>query len=238
MSWYALFKGILFVFGRAVARIQVEGREHLPDRGPFLLLPNHQSVLDPILIQSSIRRNDIYTLTKSTQFRGQPFRWLLPRVHTVPARRYRVDPQAVRVLLRRLDQGHIVCIYAEGERSWDGSIQPLRRGTLRLVLKAGVPVVPCGIVGTYDIWPRWSRKLRRGPVRIRFGEPMHFGKHDDREEREALLPATHDRIRTALARLTGAPLADDPSAHPDTPAEDPAVRDVAREPGPGEGAHS
>lgn len=207
MSWYALFKGLLGAFGRSVARIEVEGREHLPPEGPFILISNHQSVLDPIILQSSISRNDIHTLTKSTQFRGALFRWVLPRLNAIPVRRFRIDPQAVRVLLRHLDAGRAVCIYPEGERTWDGAIQPLRRGAVRVILKAGVPVVPCGLSGTFDVWPRWSRSLRRRRVRLRFGERMEFGRHDDREEREARLEETTAALRDALSELSGRPLA-------------------------------
>ena len=47
-------------------------------------------------------------------------------------------------------------VFPEGERSWDGRLQPLRSGTIRLLLKAGVPVIPCGMVGIYEVFPRWG----------------------------------------------------------------------------------
>ncbi len=212
MSWYAVFKFLTGLFVRSISRIEVSGRENIPSRGPFLLVPNHQSVLDPIYVQSSVSRNDLYTLTKSTQFGGRFFRWILPRLHACPVRRYRVDPQAVRTILRHLGDGRGVCVYVEGERSWDGAIQPLRRGAIRVILKAGVPVIPCGVSGSFDVWPRWSRRIRRQTVRIRFGEPMEFGRHDDRTAREARLDETHARIRRALAELSGEPLASEPGA--------------------------
>lgn len=207
MTWYSFFRSILEVTLPAIAPVRVEGSEHVPAEGPFILVPNHQSVLDPLLVQTSVERNDIFTLTKSTQFDSAFFGWLLPRTRTIPVRRFRVDPQAVRVILRRLDAGHGVCIYPEGERSWDGSIQPLQHGSGRVILKAGVPVVPCGVAGSFDVWPRWTRRMRRGEVRIRFGEPLEFGRHDDRDEREARLDETLRTIRRALAELSGAPLA-------------------------------
>lgn len=206
MKWYPFFKFLCAVFGHGVARIEVEGRENLPGSGPFLLIPNHQSVLDPIFVQMSVPRNDIYTLTKSTQFGRGLFRWVLPRVNAIPVRRFRVDPQAVRVVLRRLEAGEGICIYAEGERTWDGALQPLRRGTIRVLLKAGVPVIPCGVSGSFDVWPRWSRRIRRASVRIRFGEPMEFGAHHDRERREELLEPTMEALREALSELSGAPV--------------------------------
>ncbi len=152
-------------------------------------------------MQISCRR-PVHSFTKSTQFGSRVFRWLLPRLNAIPTRRYRVDPQVVRVALRLLEKGEVVGIYPEGERSWDGQLQPLRRGTVRLILKAGVPVVPCGVIGSYDVWPRWGSGPKRARVRIRFGEPLEFGKHDSREERERALADTTRRLREALEQLS------------------------------------
>lgn len=200
MSWYSFFKVVGLGLGHTLARIEVEGRENIPKEGPFFLIPNHQSVLDPVLVQAMCPR-PVHSFTKSTQFGSPVFRWLLPRLNAIPTRRYRVDPQVVRVALRLVEAGEAIGIYPEGERSWDGSLQPLRRGTVRLLLKAGAPVVPCGVIGSYDVWPRWSRRPRRCRVRIRFGEPIDFGRHDTREDREKALTAAIDLLSGALSAL-------------------------------------
>ena len=202
MTLYRSLKPIVHVLTPLVVRVSVEGREHFPQRGPFLLISNHEGILDPILVQLHCPR-DVHTLTKSTQFSGAFFRWLVPRFYGIPTRRYRIDPQAVRVILRRLEAGKGVGIYPEGERSWDGRLKSLRRGTIRVILKAGVPVIPCGIRGSYEAWPRWSHRLRRGRVRIRFGEPLLFRKHDTREARERALAGATKTIDAALRRLSG-----------------------------------
>ena len=187
-------------FFRLTLQIEVEGVENVPSEGPVLLLPNHQSILDPMLVQAFFPR-PVHSMTKSTQFSSPLFRWLIPRILGFPTRRYRVDPQTVRVVLQRLDAGEVVGIYAEGERSWDAELQPFRRGTIRLLLKAGVPVIPCGITGSYDVWPRWSRRPKRRPVRIRYGKPLHFGRHDTREARDRLLPEASASLERALRQL-------------------------------------
>jgi len=185
-------------------RIEVEGLENIPAIGPCVLVPNHQSLLDPFVVQGVCPR-EVATMTKSTQFGSPLFRWLLGRVSAFPVRRYRVDPQAVRVLMRRLSEGKVVCVYPEGERSWDGRLQPFRRGTMRVLLRAGVPVIPVGIQGMYDVWPRWRRRPRAGrPVFVRFGSPLEFGALTTRAEREAALPEAERRIREAILTLSGA----------------------------------
>jgi 1-acyl-sn-glycerol-3-phosphate acyltransferase len=191
---------------RTLARVDVEGVEHIPDAGPFALVPNHQSLMDPMLVQAFCPR-PVHSMTKSTQFASPFFRWLIPRLHGFPVRRYRIDPQAVRVLLRYLDQGRGVCVYPEGERTWDGEIQDFRRGALRVLLRSGVPIVPVGVSGMFNLWPRWRSKPRvqlrpRLHVRIRYGPPLEPGAHTDRDAREAALPAFSTQLRAELERLS------------------------------------
>jgi len=207
MIFYGVVRHIIGFSWRLWLKVTAEGEEHLPRRGPFLLLINHQSMLDPMLIHSLAPRQ-IWSMTKSTQFRHPVMRWLLARLGGFPTRRYQVDPQAVRVALRYLEEGRGVGIFPEGERSWDARLQPLRRGTVRLVLKAGVPVIPVGVIGAYDAWPRWSDFhwlrpfVRRAPVTIRYGAPLEFGAHDFREEREAVLDETMETLSRVLREIS------------------------------------
>lgn len=182
------------------AEVRVEGADLVPRDGAFILVANHRSILDAVLAQTVCPR-PVHTMTKSTPFTRRPFGWLLVRLHTFPVRRYRVDAQAVRTVLRLLGEGKGVGVYPEGERSWDGRPRPFRLGTVRLLLKAGVPVVPCGISGSYEVWPRWSRRPARGPVTVRFGEPLELGRHDTRDEREPVLHETRLRLESMLAEL-------------------------------------
>ena len=201
--WYRIAKPIVRWGVGTIVRTRFEGLEHLPRHGPCVLVPNHLSILDPLILQGTIPR-PVHSMTKSTQFRRGFFRWVLPRLHAFPVRRYRVDPQSVRVLLRRLAEGHVVCVYPEGERSWDGRLQAFRRGTLRVILRAGVPVIPVGIHGTYDAWPRWASRPRWGfSARVRLGKPLRLGVHKDRRSRDVALPELERELRAALLALSG-----------------------------------
>lgn len=184
---------------RLAGRLEVRGLGNIPQTGPFLLLANHESILDPILIQAVCPR-PVHTMAKSTQFATPLMSWVMRQVKSFPVRRYQVDPQSVRMVLRRLEQGEAVGIYPEGERSWDGRLQEPRRGTIRLVLRADVPIIPCTIAGSYDVWPRWDRGIRRGNVRIDFGEPFRLPPARDRAAREAALPLATSRIMGTLQR--------------------------------------
>jgi len=197
MTLYRFAQALVKGLWPLVGRLDVRGLENIPETGPFLLVANHQSILDPILIQAVCPRA-VHTMAKSTQFASPVFAWLMPRLLSFPVRRFEIDAQAVRYPLRKLQEGEPVGIYVEGERSWDGRLQPPRLGAVRLVLKAGVPVVPVTIVGAYEAWPRWHRALRRTTIRITFGKPLSFPKLDGRAEREAALPEAADRLMAAI----------------------------------------
>lgn len=197
---YAFYHFAAFVarnLFRLVGRLEVHGLDNIPQNGPFLLFANHESILDPILIQAVCPR-PVHTMAKSTQFASPLMRRVMVSVKSFPVRRYEIDPQSVRIVLRRLEQGEPVGIYPEGERSWDGRLQEPRRGTVRLALHAGVPIVPCTIVGSYDVWPRWGRGIRRGNVRIDFGQAFRLPHITDRAGREAALPTAAERIMGTL----------------------------------------
>ena len=181
----------------ALGKLEVHGLENIPGSGPFLLFANHQSILDPILIQAVCPRI-VHSMAKSTQFASPVMAWLMPRAKAFPVRRYQVDPQAVRVALRRLADGEAVGIYVEGERSWDARLQEPRRGTVRLALHAGVPIVPVTIVGSYHVWPRWHRGLRLEPVRIDFGPPFRLPRLTTRAARDAAVEDAATRIMGIL----------------------------------------
>jgi 1-acyl-sn-glycerol-3-phosphate acyltransferase len=200
VNWYRAFQLFLTPCVHLLTSIEIRGRENIPATGPFIMVPNHQSFIDPTIVGVFCPRQ-FHTLAKSTQFRGRFMEWVMPRSKAIPTRRYRIDPQAVRVVLRRLAEGEGVCVYPEGERSWDGSIQPFRRGTIRLLLKSGVPIIPCGLV-TYDYWPRWSKPRFRGKIRVEYGEAIRWPAMHDREERNRFLPEAAEILRERLARLS------------------------------------
>lgn len=206
MSFYRFAQRLVRTLWPLVGRLDVEGLENIPQDGPFLLIANHQSYLDPVLIQTVVRR-PLYTMAKSTEFSNPVMALILKSLNSFPVRRFEIDPQAVRLALRHLNAGRGVGIYIEGERSWDGRLQPPRLGTLRLILKSGAPVIPCGVSGAYEVWPRWSR-MRRGTVRIRFGTPIRHAALQDRAARETRLDDARESIMSALAELSGAVRAD------------------------------
>lgn len=180
--------------------LRIYGQENVPARGGALIVSNHQSYLDPMLLPLRLERPLNY-IAKSGLFRGRVRGWLLRSVfNAFPVRQGAGDVGAVKETIRRLREGHLLNLYPEGARTADGEIGPMQPGVGLIVRRAGVPVVPAVIVGAFEAWPRQRRVFRPRPIRIEYGPAMDLVdlSHDeivaivDRTLRE-MLQATRDR---------------------------------------------
>ncbi len=177
--WYrkdtSILETILKPMGRLILstafKIETSGMENIPSAGPAVLLANHTSFLDSVFLGFFIRRT-IWFMAKNSEYRHPFMKWFLRHASTFPVRRYTTDVLAVRNAVRVVAGGHLLGIFPEGERSWDGSMLPIRTGTVRLVLALGVPVVPVGIRGAYEIMPRWTHSIRRTSITLNAGRPL------------------------------------------------------------------
>jgi 1-acyl-sn-glycerol-3-phosphate acyltransferase len=177
--------------------LKVDGRENIPSEGGVLIVSNHQSLLDPILLPIRLERPFNY-IAKSELFQNRMFAWFLRWVfNAFPVHQGHSDVKAVKETIRRLQAGHVMNIYPEGARTEDGEIGPLQPGVALIVERAQVPVVPAVIVGAYEAWPIHRRFLRRGSIRIRFGPPMDLAGRD-RDEILAIIDRT---LRTMFPAL-------------------------------------
>ncbi len=153
--------------------VRVHGREHVPRRGPAVIVWNHACYLDPAYVGVTTPRY-VHHLATAEAYRGGALAWLVSHFCNVPVRRYRQDPTACRELVRLLAEGELVGIAPEGERSVLGDYQGARPDVAAILARLPVPVVPVGVSGNYDCGPRWADALRRRPVAIRVGPPLRF----------------------------------------------------------------
>lgn len=196
-AFYWFICWLVRVLWKPMGGIHATGLQNVPREGPFIVIANHQSYLDPLFLQAVCPRL-LHAMAKSTQFASPIFRHMMTLVYSFPVRRFEIDPQAVRHVLRALETGDGVVIYIEGERTWDGELQSPRLGTIRLILKAGVPVIPCRIDGTYDVWPRWHNRVQKHLVHVDFRPPLRFPKLNRKADRELNVQDTAETIMTSL----------------------------------------
>jgi 1-acyl-sn-glycerol-3-phosphate acyltransferase len=196
-------------FYKTLLRVRVEGREHLPPAGGFIVAPNHISFFDSIaLIQSMPRR--VFFLGKA-EYMTSPFTAkLFPAMGMIPLEREQTRRAlaALDVAAGVLARGHPLAIYPEGTRSRDGRLHKGHTGVAQLALISGAPIVPVGLVGTDDIQPigaKVPRPFRRAAVR--FGRPLDPASYGGSARRRRQLLT--DDLMEAIRRLSGQQMSDD-----------------------------
>jgi len=193
-----LIKGLI----KLLFPVKVEGLENIPDFGPAIVLPNHCSFLDSVILGTFSRRR-IWFMAKNSEMRKPIMKYLLTKSGAFPVRRYTTDISAVRNAVRVVQEGHVLGIFPEGERCWDNRLLPYKFGTLRLLLAMGRPVIPVGISGAYALMPRWTSSIKRVPVTIRIGEPIMLGHIPIPMQTLADIEQARDSLSRAMQHLIG-----------------------------------
>ena len=136
--------------------------------GPLLLVVNHTTACDPLLVAATLGKKQVYFVASDHIIRqgiaGQIIDWCQG---PILRRKGSSALRTVKECLRHLRAGHSVCIFAEGEQSWDGRNIPVVEGTGSLALAARATLVTYRLEGGYLSLPRWGKGLRRGRMRGR-----------------------------------------------------------------------
>lgn len=179
--------------------LKVYGRYHVPKTGGVLLVSNHQSFLDPIVLAVQLDRTLSY-LAKAELFRNRHFGWLIRALNAFPVEQGAGDVGAVKESIARLQEGHLLNIFPEGSRTPDGRIQPLEKGVALVIRRAKTPVVPVVITGSFRAWPRWRKLPTPHPIRMLFGPPIDGLWKLDRDQIIAELQRTLKEMYGQLER--------------------------------------
>lgn len=140
--------------------------ERFRGEGPCLIVANHVTTWDPLLLALSFPDNPIRFVASEHIFRhGWVSRLLEKLVAPIPRRKGAAGMDTVRMCLRALKDGETVCIFAEGDATWDGVSRPVFPATGKLARMAGVPLVTYRLEGGYPTLPRWSKRRRVGKMR-------------------------------------------------------------------------
>lgn len=174
-------------------RHRVHGLKNFPKERGIMICPNHQSNLDPILVGVSLPQFPNY-LGKKTLFKFPPMGWLLRKLDTIPIDRQATGIAGMKETLRRLKRKESVVIFPEGQRSFDGELQELMTGFIALVKRTKVPMLPVGIDGAHQSWPRGQAIPRPGIVDVVIGKPIYKEEYEHLTEAE-MVQLLHDRMR-------------------------------------------
>lgn len=155
--------------------LRVDGLEHLPSSGPYLIAANHHNYLDGIVLGVTVPE-PISFLVMPRVWRATPLHPMFHRnIRSIPIDLERADVGALRRALRSLQEGRVVGIFPEGPFSVRGQLEPGLPGVALLALRSGVPVIPAGIRGTYEaLAGRRGYIPRRAALSVRFGPARCF----------------------------------------------------------------
>lgn len=199
---------------KLIFRPWVRGLENLPGTGGVILASNHLSFIDSIFLPLMIDR-PVFFLAKSEYFLGRGIRgWATKRLMLtlgqMPIDRSggKASEASLNTGLAVLARDQVLGIYPEGTRSPDGTLYRGRTGIARMILEAGVPVVPVAMIDTDDVMPIGQHVPRIRRIGVVLGEPLDFSRFTGMSGDRFVLRSITDEIMYALLRIGGQPYVD------------------------------
>jgi len=176
------------------------GGRQIPLSGGVILASNHQAWMDPILLGAFCPR-PLRFLARRTLFYW-PLGPLIRALGAYPIDREGDQREALRRTLELLAAEQVVVIFAEGTRTRDGRLQPLRAGAAMLAARARVPIVPAYIGGAFAAWPKGTYLPRlTGPITVFYGQPIPVGPQPEGLSSHDYYQQIQGRLAAALADL-------------------------------------
>jgi 1-acyl-sn-glycerol-3-phosphate acyltransferase len=190
---------------RLLFRARIEGVEHVPRDGPFILVSNHCSNLDPPILGWATGyqvRRVVHFMAKIEMRRWPVVGWLATQSGVYFVRRGESDRAAQRFSLEALADGRPIALFVEGTRSRDGHLKTAKPGAALLAMRSGAPLIPVGIAGTHRIFPGRSRFPHPTRIVVRIGPAFSFPHvPDGRLDRVALVQGTEQIMAQIEALL-------------------------------------
>jgi acyl-[acyl-carrier-protein]-phospholipid O-acyltransferase/long-chain-fatty-acid--[acyl-carrier-protein] ligase len=176
-----LIRFSLWMFTHTIYRIRLVGQDHVPLHGPALLVCNHMSHVDGLLVGACVQRFIRFLIYRPI-YEAKALNWLFRQMKAIPVsgRNRKEIIESLERAREELRQGHVVCIFAEGAISRTGNLLPFKRGFEKIVDGLDVPVIPVhldrmwGSVFSFQkgrfFW-KWPLRIPY-PVTVTFGKPM------------------------------------------------------------------
>jgi 1-acyl-sn-glycerol-3-phosphate acyltransferase len=200
-AYYWFSHNIVRVVYDGFFRGDIEGEENLPPRGPFLLAANHQSHLDPPFVGAPVP-HEIAFFARKTLWKPGIAAWWLDAIEAIPVDRDGgSDVRAMKRVFGAFKEGRVVILFPEGTRSPDGNLQPPKPGIGMLACRAGVPVIPARIFGSFEAFGRGGRLRLGTPVSIVYAKPMAPAEYDDPSVGKARYELAAQRIMDRIAAI-------------------------------------
>jgi 1-acyl-sn-glycerol-3-phosphate acyltransferase len=163
-----LLRFMAFIVSRLLYRFRVHGEEHIPEQGPALLVCNHVSYVDPVLLMAASPRPIRFVMDHRI-FATPVLGWFFKLAKAIPIAPQKEDPQAYERAFaeaaRVLAEGELLCIFPEGALTRNGALQPFKGGVMKILEQQPVPVVPLAL---HNLWGSFFSRADGSPMRRPF----------------------------------------------------------------------
>lgn len=168
--WYWIFRALFILILKLFFRFKVEGLENIPKKTNFIVVVNHASFLDTLVIGAAIPKKT-YWIAARALYKIFWLRWFFQLIDALPSGSS--SEKALDLLTKNKNVG----LFPEGVVERDGRLKEFRRGPALLALKTGRPIVPCAILGSYAALPKGVKFPKFFlPIKVKIGKPKYLSK--------------------------------------------------------------
>ena len=192
--WYWIFRWGSVIILKLFFRLTVEGIENVPQKTNFIVVANHASFLDPLVVAAAIPKK-IHCIVSRGLFLVPLLKWSLERIEVIPTGRN--STKAIEFLMSNRNVG----LFPEGKCSRNGKLNEFRKGAALLSMKTGRPILPCAVIGAFEALPVTAKFPTLVSIKVKIGKPIYLLKEFEEVLDDAHLQEGTHRIKNKVQEL-------------------------------------
>jgi 1-acyl-sn-glycerol-3-phosphate acyltransferase len=187
-------------------RMKVFGHEHIPADKHFILISNHQSLLDIVVLFKVFRHSHIVFIAKKELLNVPILGWDIRMLGHVAIDRSNPKTSLIELakVEKRIEEKLSVVLFPEGTRSLDGTLGEFKKGAFMMAAHTGVSLLPCCIMGTGKILNKRSFMMRPGHITVKIGEPIPIKKAENKPEAKQIAEEARVKAEASIRALMAA----------------------------------
>lgn len=181
---YIIAKIKFLIIFKLFFRLKVTGQQNIPQDSPFIIVANHSSLLDPVILGVSIRPKIIF-IAASYLFEIRWLGYLLRKANSIPINRenYTNNIKSLKQALKILQKGGVLGIFPEGGVDRQKDDLPIKAGAAFLATRVGVPIVPIKIKGADKVLPRGAKFIRSlNKIEVEIKKPIYCSRQTNKNK--------------------------------------------------------
>ena len=178
-----------------LTRLTSKGEKNIPKKGPYILAPNHFSLLDPFILQAKHKKPTTFLMAEDLDDLGWKELWIPWLYGVLLVHRKTLKPSTVRAIQNQIEKKEPICIFPEGT-SIGARLKSPKEGAAYFSARNNIPIIPVALSGTDQISKKLKR-LQRPEVFVEFGKPI-YPKGTGKEKTEALTKKTMQTLKEML----------------------------------------